>query len=670
MGTNAGYRPQLDGIRAFAVVIVVLFHLGFTWIPGGFVGVDVFFVLSGYLITGLLVDEATTSGTIRLRRFYARRSRRLLPASILVLVGVAVVAGPLFDAVQRQDLGWDLTWSALYSANWHFAAGGGDYFAPGDIPSPLVHFWSLAVEEQFYLAWPALTFVLVRGARRLRPRDPLGAVIAMVAGLATASAAAGVVLAGTPLTYYGTHTRAYQLLAGGLLALAIRRWPSLRALGARRPRLGLAAVPALGVLGLLAHRIPDATRYPGWPGLAVTAATVVLLAALDLAPTAWPARAAGLAPLAAVGRLSYSLYIWHWPVIVLLPLVVQDRWPDATWLTGRPGMVAVTTALALTSYFLVERPVRFHLWPSAPPLRVAGVGITASLVVALVTFGVFQPRDPFRQQALRAVRDLAKPGACPYFAEDWPTDATDAEPCLYRDGSGPTIAFVGDSHAQQWQPALERLAARDDARLIRATRGGCPANDVVAVARNEAGRIEADTACAAWRRHVFGEVVARYDPDVILVATRSHVRGLRVDGRDVAPSDPDHLRLWTQGWTWTLDTLSAQGAQVVVSEIPPTLPERVPACLIEHGEGTSACDFPVDGDADVVPYDEAIRALADPVAGVTVVDLTPLSCPDGICPAMVDGIIVHRDDNHLSATWVRHRADAFADVLRAAGVDL
>ena len=658
------YRAHLDGVRALAVLMVVAFHLGYEWIPGGFVGVDVFFVLSGYLITGILLTEADRTGGIALGRFYGRRARRLLPASIAVLLAVMAMGSWLFDAVQRDALGRDALWSALYAANWRFATVGGDYFAPGDVPSPLVHYWSLAVEEQFYLVWPAVFGLAIRV---LKGRAALlGAVVAVGA----ASALASLATVGTPLSYYGTHTRAYQLLAGAALAVAANRWARLDR--RHRPDRGLGPVlvlVAVSALGWLAWSTPDASNYPGWPGIAVTLASLALVYGLDLTPSGVPQRVFGAGLPAAIGRWSYSLYIWHWPVVVLAPVVAVRL--DQPWIGRRSTLVLAMALIAGVSYLAIERPVRFRLAPGARPVRVALVGLGFSLLTAATARVVFPPLEDFRGYALATVRDMARPEPCPYFADEWPS-ADDAEPCLWRDGTGPTVAFVGDSHAQMWQPAFEELAERTDARLIRATRGGCPANDITVFIRNEAGRNETDTDCTEWRHRVYREVVDRYDPDVVFVATRSHVRGITTDEGDVLPGEPGHAEAWAAGWAPTLELLGSGGATVAVSTIVPTLAERVPACLIDHGPDTTRCDFPVAADVDGARANEVITALGQGTAGdpgaVVVVDPIPLACPDGVCPALIDGVIVHRDDNHLSATFVAARADELGALLAAAGV--
>jgi len=240
-----------------------------------------------------------------------------------------------------------------------------------------------------------------------------------------------------------------------------------------------------------------------------------------------------------------------------------------------------------------------------------------------------------------------------------------------RRGRGLTVALVGDSHAQQWEPALALLADRYDLTVVRATRGGCAVNDFT-VQRDEdiRGVTGSGRECTAWRHRVLPDLVTRYDPDVIFAATRSHVAGILVGDRQVRPFTREHHRRWSQTWDWTLRTLTAGGARVVVSEILPTLPQRVPACLAAAGGPTRACDFAVAGDRDVRPYNDIIRGLAERFPRVSIFDPTPIACPGGVCRAIVGRVIVHRDDSHLSATFVRSRARRFEAALARAGARL
>ena len=280
----------------------------------------------------------------------------------------------------------------------------------------------------------------------------------------------------------------------------------------------------------------------------MTGAGVALIAALDLMGEHPLRRLVGTRLPAAIGRLSYSLYLWHWPVIVFLPLLARRH--DAAWLGATPTLVVVMTLAALISYRLWEQPVRFRLGLRVPSRRVVLTGLAVSAALSLTSIQLLQPRNAFEAHALASVKDFAPPGDCPYFGRDWPAPAASHACVLRRGGAGaPTIALVGDSHAHQWQPALQRLAERYDLTVIRATRAACPANDVTV----DRHRVDQELngsgeTCDAWRHQVYPDLVARYDPDVVFVATRSHVSALRSEGRRIEPFTGVQRRLWSHGW--------------------------------------------------------------------------------------------------------------------------
>jgi hypothetical protein len=486
----------------------------------------------------------------------------------------------------------------------------------------------------------------------------MGVLLVVVLALAGISAALSLLLHPGPLTYYGTHTRAYQLLAGAALAIAARRWiarPPGAAAGSARlaAAAALLSAAALAALVLLANRIHEARDYPGLAGIAVTCASVALIAALDLMGDHPLRRVAGAGLPAAIGRLSYSLYLWHWPTIVFLPLVARRHGLPS--LASTPALIAAMTVLALSSYRLWEQPLRFGVLSR----RVVVAGLAASAALAALSIAVLQPPSGFESRALASVKDMATPGTCPYFGRDWPAPA-DSRACVRRRGSGLTIALVGDSHAHQWQPALDLLAARHDLTVIRATRGGCPANDVTVDRADDLGLNGSGAECTAWRHRVYADLVARYDPDVVFVATRGHVSAVLDGARRIAPFTPAHRRRWSAAWDWTLRTLGAGGASVVVSRILPTLPQRVPACLASAGRPSRACDFPVGVDRRVGAYNAIVDRLVRRGPRIAIFDPTPIGCPGGTCRAMSGDVVVHRDDNHLSATFVRARAAQFA----------
>ena len=277
--TALRYRPELDGVRAIAVYLVVAYHAGMSGVPGGFLGVDLFFVLSGFLVTGVILRETDRRGTFSLGGFYARRVRRLLPAAVLVVVVTSLVQLLLTSQATRVGLVGDARAALLYVANWHFVADSRDYFAQADDPSPFLHFWSLAIEEQFYLAFPLLVLAVLRWAPR-----PVRALAVAVAVVGAVSLGLQLLRAGDDATYayYATDTRVYQLAAGVALTLVVRRLRGRRV----EARLARVATPAavVGLAGLLVLASPAADLDPSARGIGATVAAVLLLGGLWLAP--------------------------------------------------------------------------------------------------------------------------------------------------------------------------------------------------------------------------------------------------------------------------------------------------------------------------------------------------------------------------------------------------
>ncbi len=380
------YQPALDGIRAIAVVLVLLFHGGVSWMTGGYVGVSVFFTLSGYLITSLLLAEHDGSGRIRLGTFYARRMKRLLPASLLCIGGVAVLsAAGEFDYVTRMRT--DVLGALFQVFNWTKLAAGESY---GDLVNatvgrvaPLEHYWSLAIEEQFYFVWPLAALVLLRVVRSARGR---ALTLAVGWALATLAAFAIAHRYGADAAYWATPARLGEILAGATLAGVLRVWPA-PASGTRSRLLAVLAPAGLAVIVIAAVRWPAASgpAYRGWlPLLAL--ASVALIAGVQVAAPF--TRLLSVRPLVLLGTISYGVYLYHWPIFAV---VTSARFDIGTWplLALR---LAVTLALATVSFVIVERPIR--RWnPSLPRVPLlAGLAATAALAVAaLVVVPADQP---------------------------------------------------------------------------------------------------------------------------------------------------------------------------------------------------------------------------------------------------------------------------------------
>ncbi|HEX5199052.1 MAG TPA: acyltransferase [Actinoplanes sp.] len=362
-GPNLAFRPDIEGLRAVAVAAVVLSHAGVPGLGGGYIGVDVFFVISGFLITSLMLREVATTGGLSLLRFYGRRARRILPASSVVLVTVILAGYHWLGFLRGDEIASDGRWAALFASNFNFAAQGVDYLESQAAPSPLQHFWSLAVEEQFYFVWPALLVLLIwLGLRHLTP--------AVLAVAVVASLVCSVWQSGVTWSYFSPATRAWELGAGCLLALVAGRLSRIPA--------GLsAAMAGAGLAGIVvaALSFDDGTPFPGYAAALPVAGTVLVLAGRGDAVL-------GIAPLRWLGRISYSVYLWHWPV---LTIAVQAFGP----LNGltRTGLVLLSVVLAMVTYALVENPIRRSGRLRRSPVRTALLAaalIVAPIAVALV----------------------------------------------------------------------------------------------------------------------------------------------------------------------------------------------------------------------------------------------------------------------------------------------
>ena len=659
-------RADIQGMRALAVGLVVCYHLRPEWLPGGFVGVDVFFVLSGFLIIGTLTGELRRTGRVGLLAFYARRIRRLLPAATAVLLGVTAAVFAVLPESRWPTVLREVVLSAVNAQNWLLAVLSNDYGHAGVGASPVQHFWSLAVEEQFYLVIPlVLLGAAVLAARR--GGGPVRYAAVAVGAITVASFAFSVWY--TPVdpgaAYFVTPTRMWELGIGGLAAMALHRL-----------RLGAVARVLLGWGGLAAvlasaFWFTTDMAFPGWIAALPTVGAVALLVARDGSL----ARVLGLRPLTYVGDISYSLYLWHWPVIVF---VLE--------LTGREsleGYEAVTAAaslvLAALSKHFVEDPFRRR----GHHRKRATYGIGAVMVavtVAVASGGWASAESTLAALRGRSVIDADHPGAlaldpsrpltaptgvplapAPAVAgEDRPHDdcvtrelGDGFTSCVFgRSGAARTMVVVGDSHAGQFSTVLAEFARRDGGgqwQVHLLVRNGCPFSTVPP---SEAGTPL--TGCS-------DENLKKLD----------HIRDLRPDLVVTAAMSPESY-LKDLKWTWESTAAMVDGYRTVLTEltdaaIPVAVirelprPERpVVPCLERHPDRPAECD---------TPRARAVGSSTDPLAdaatglpGVRVVDLTDWICRADTCPAVVGNVVVYRD-NHLTDTYVRSLADPLAAAL-------
>jgi peptidoglycan/LPS O-acetylase OafA/YrhL len=625
---SAGYRPALDGIRAFAVLAVIAYHFGYRWAPGGFVGVDVFFVLSGYLITSLLLAEHARTGGIAFLAFWFRRARRLLPALFVMLFVVAIYVGLHASPFEMPMLRADLFWTLFYGSNWHFVQSGQDYFAQYASASPLRHTWSLAIEEQFYGLWP----LIVAGALWAGRKRP--AVLAVVCAAGIAASAAAMAIAFDPLdpsrAYYGTDTRMHQLLIGALLAVLMSQRDRLARF---RPVAGvIAALAGVGLLASFAMIHDQSAAY--YHGLSVLLAvmTAALICAVELDNRQPVARLLSMRPVAWIGEISYGLYLWHWPVILAIASVPAPiaSLPGASTGLNLTRLVA-TFGIAIASFYLVERPIRRGSMPvlarSARRFAVAaGVSILLLSGVAMVATAA----DP------REVSTLPVPDCAPY------------EICVRHQGpaGAPVVAVVGDSIALSLDPGFVALATERGWTYVLQANYSCRVGHVMSVATPKNASVL--PACYAKTPGLQAELLATWHPKVVVMADLMDTLEIQADaGHRIAAGSDQGVALQEEALTDIARLVTESGSKMALLKLPPNLTIG-PDCQKPSNFRTPGCTFRVAGDWIGAPYDAMYERLAKKLPGVTVLSVTPAVCPNNVCRPLVAGVMMRSDGLHFT----------------------
>lgn len=686
---HAKFRPDIEGLRAVAVLGVVLFHAGVPGVGGGFIGVDVFFVISGFLITGLLWREVSTAGTIRLRRFYGARARRLLPASATVGVITAIAAFLLLPPLAIRPVLLDGITSALYVGNCWFFLEATDYFSATDSASPFLHYWSLGVEEQVYLVWPAIilgaAWVIRRTRRRAGATGPSSKIpyliILVLIGAASFAAALVITRMWPPAGFFLMPSRAWELAAGGLVALTAGQWSRLS------PRLAAAAGwLGLGAVVLTCVRLSSSTQYPGIATLVPVLGTALVIGAGCAAPDRGAGRALSLAPMRAIGRVSYSWYLWHWPVLLLaVPLLGHPL-----GLTGRLVTVVISAGLAVLTLHYIENPVRLSTAVNSSPGRSLAVGGAATAVAVCVgmvllmfvpipvgpgpaapTLTVSEPSrsaiqgfDGYNaavnyalEQVQAAVAASANLNAVPSNLEPPLADAAAEEPRMYVHGcmrdffqvdlpecasgdtaSKTTVALVGDSNAAMWNPAFEWVAARRHWRLESMDKVGCALVDLPLTTPHLRREY---TECERWREQVITRLQAEHPRLIVLGMSRAYLN------QGFTSYDP----AWIAGLSRLMQQLRGTGANVLVLGPIPDPQSAVPACLSGHLDDVLACS--PRRSVAVNEAGIAAEAVATNVGGGQYVDVTRLFCAGDRCPVIVGNALVYLDRVHLTYEYSR-----------------
>ena len=684
---RTGFRPDIQALRAVAVLAVVVNHLWPEWLHGGYVGVDVFFVISGFLISSHLDREITKTGGVRLGRFYARRIRRLLPAAFVVL-GFSLVAAyfllpyPRWEATAQEAFA-----SALYWENWLLAANSVDYSAANEAASLVQHYWSLSVEEQFYLVWPLLLLVLFKVRRRS----------AQVVGIAVVGAASlGYSIYFTQVSpneaYFVTPVRVWEFALGALVALAGAR------LTLPKTAAGLASLAGFVMIIGSAFVYGHGTEFPGYLALVPTVGTALVIVAGTRPGRQWHSAVTSAAPVQFIGNISYSLYLWHWPLIMIAPFALSDLLDTGKLGTEHLlGVLAASIVLAYLSKVVIED--RGMSW--GPLTRSTKLTFTAMVVgLVAVSVGASLLTSTYDRQVAQAERqaevaakeaavdpchgasamieendceDPLGPATVPVMGpanEYWATppecEQIDKYPaagkkttsiCDFSDGAkDPEIVWlVGDSHAQQWQGPLLEMARERKWLFKFSLLGGCPFAKIDFTGFRTAAPEAATKACTEWTERMT-EVVADDEPSAVFVSF--YARQERADdGSDRSQAEQYRDGLEPYWRTWT-----EAGSRVVVLADPPLNAEvRARDCVTLNVDDPLACA--VDRELAQPPDPLVEAARETDVENVTLVDLTEYFCDERLCYAVVGNVAVYFDSDHLNLEFSRSLKPMLVDAL-------
>jgi len=668
-------RPEIQGLRAVAVLLVVFYHLWPNRVTGGYVGVDVFFVISGFLITSHINRELVATGTVSLRRFWARRIRRLLPASLLVLLASAAALVAYLPATLWAQSARQIGASALYVQNWALAADAVDYMAADNVPTIAQHYWSLSVEEQFYIVWPVLILALAILHRRsgggpgLRRRYLLAGLGVLTAVSLTWSVVE--TYRDQSSAYFVTPTRAWEFAAGAILALAARE---IHRAGRWRGPLAWAGIAAIMVAGL---GFDDASLFPGWIALLPVIGTVAVIVAGATSSRATPAPWLSLRPMTFLGDISYSVYLWHWPLIIVWPYVTGSSLRTV----DKAAILAATGLLAWLSKVFVEDPARTRPFLAAASWRsfaFAGVGMALVVAAGLAVLHDVDRRADESAERLGAMESSGclGPGSLDPTNDCEPVEGTGplipapevvaiqnvevAYPGCQAgitgtgmttcglgapaEGADRLVAMVGDSHVTQWFPAFDELARDLNWHVITYTKSSCPFTLAQRTLPDEQTD-EAMQDCQAWVGAVRDALI---DSNVSYVFTAAYSTAYGFQ----APPDRSMANPGPEGFATLWSELTAAGMEVFpIADVPRTQGDNVPTCLAAHPGDRLACAVPR---AEALPGSAVVTAARQSSGErVHLIDLTDQLCDAELCYPVVGDMIVYRDYSHLSAEYAR-----------------
>lgn len=639
------FRPDVDGLRALAITMVVVWHAGLINIHGG---VIVSFVLSGFLIGSQLLAEVDKTSKVSLGKFWARRLRRLAPGMAIVVTATIVFSWLFASPLRFREYATDGLFAVFSVLNWRLAENGTDYFQNNGTQTPYQHFWSLGIEEQFYLVFPLILVAVVWMSRKLfRNRALVAVFLVAVIGVSYYFALTQT-YTNQPLAYFGAHTHAWELAVGVLLALGAQMLSRMNlVVAAIMSWAGLAIIIATGML------ITNQTPLPGFAFTGTVAGTAMVIAGGCANPTFGAERLLGLQVFKQIANVSYGWYLWHWPVLILWPSITGRDLAFA----DRLRVLFVSLLLAVVMYYAVEKRIRENKRLVVVPRRGLALGgafsgaTAALLCIALVAplnmapttatastnatvgLGSVQAATKLTElpgnvqpPLLQAQDDIANFGCI-----DQLKDAvfTVRSGCVIGDlGATRTMVVLGDSHAWQWGDAFNEIGIRNNLRVTTMTKSGCSAM-VYAIRNDQLGRDY--TECTSWRESAL-KAIENLRPEIVVVTGRARREGTQ------------------EGAEATFKRLQTTGAKVVYLTDTPLPGSNVPDCLATHSKSVLACSTDERDAIELADKREQEKAAAQK-HGASIVDVLPAFCAESKCPPVIEGRVVYFDNSHITATY-------------------
>jgi peptidoglycan/LPS O-acetylase OafA/YrhL len=643
-GQNHGVRADIQALRALAIASVLLFHVWPNSITGGFVGVDIFFVISGYLITGQLWRQEQRTGKVDFTDFWSRRARRLLPASLLA-IALTTLATYFFTTpswflkVKAEGIG-----ATFYAQNWVLIGKVTNYLTDDGTKSPFQHFWSLSVEEQYYIFWPIVLWLALFAVRRI-PRLNNRVLLTSVLSLILVGSLAYSVWLTYLLpqnAYFNTFTRAWEFAAGALLAVALSPKTGTDAASAQATETNRSGLWFWAGTALMAYSIfafNQATPFPSWyAGIPVLGAVLALHGGQSqsrLIPRWW----LQLKPIQFVGDISYSLYLWHWPVLILAPWVLKR---DLT-IWDSVGIVAISVLLGWLSKRFIEDPVRFGYLSRLPNARqLMSAGLVMLLLLGLSSGLGIGATAKFKEITRSfkldpPLNNLTNGGA--QARETWDCkvtrEGTGFKTCQKGDPTGTLrVAFIGDSHTRQWFVPLDDMAFKYHWNVTAISKSACTLVDPALFPANMT-----HFSCKGWNQQLLSYLQATKPFDLIINSNSTLV----TDGRsDVAAA-----------YKSMVQKITAKGHTrfVVIKDSPKPDPNFLPCLEIWMQQASVKCAV---SRTDGLTPPDVLPAAVSGMPNVQVIDLTESFCNLKTCSPVQGNLVVYRDNSHITSTWAKH----------------